>query len=115
MMMLVAATVNSSLSYGWDIVMDWGLISFNIRPRLFYPIYYHLVAAIINLILRFSWMITMYEAARAMNPGSLVLLIEAVEIIRRFIWNIFRVEWEIINKADVDKVEKEVITPILNK
>ena len=125
MLMLTAATINSTLSYGWDIVMDWGLISFNIRPnaksliyfrpRLFYPVYYHLVAAIVNLIMRFSWMITMFESARTLNPGTLVLLVEAMEIIRRFIWNIFRVEWEIINKADVDKVEKEVITPIMSK
>lgn len=52
-------------SYSWDIVMDWGLLRGTLpgkkllRDRLKYPkrIYYFSIVS--NLILRFSWVLTL--------------------------------------------------------
>jgi len=113
-LMVVFATINSSLSFCWDIVMDWGLISIKrrnpnvpcsslqlyFRPRLLLPLYTHVLAAAINLCLRFSWTATMIPAFAGIDSATLVLLVEVAEVLRRAMWNVFRVEWQIINEDD---------------
>ena len=119
-LMIVFATINSCISYGWDIAMDWGLVSlrrsssnssgtgikriggllFYFRPRLLLPAYFHMGAAVINLFLRFSWTATMVPALASLDSPTLVLIVEVAEVLRRSMWNIFRVEWEIISSQD---------------
>ena len=116
-LVLIFACINSTISFGWDIVMDWGLISFRrktghftskiplqcyVRPRLLIPVYFHIAALVINLVLRFSWTATMVPALAHWDSASLVLLVELAEVLRRAMWNVFRVEWEIIARQDAD-------------
>ena len=104
------SVINSIYSYLWDIMMDWGLIQLSmkknavcvcLRPRslFFFPSFAYLLAAAVNLALRFSWMANQLEVFRGLHATQLVLLVELLEVFRRSIWNIFRVEWEIINKT----------------
>jgi hypothetical protein len=94
--------------------MDWGLISYTkksgffFRPRLLLPVTYHIVAAIINLILRFSWAANRIKALEHIHPSHLVLLIELAEVFRRAMWNIFRVEWEIIARQNAAATAKSI-------
>ena len=97
--------------FWWDIFMDWGLLkrssqgsmfSYTLRServikseRLYYFI------ALTNLCFRFAWSLTlMPEALIADDNLSSTLLahlepiVASIEIIRRMMWAILRVEWE---------------------
>ena len=108
----VAATINSTYSFLWDIIMDWGLFSisreFKVtrRPRLLLPVTFHIIAAIVNLVLRFSWAANRFEIFATLHPSHLILFIEVAEVFRRAMWNIFRIEWEIIVKQSIMTVAK---------
>lgn len=71
-----------------------------LRPRLLYRpafIYYAVVA--FNFVLRFTWSLKLsshlYSVA---DLESGIFLMEAAELVRRWIWVFFRVEWEAIKK-----------------
>lgn len=110
----VFATINSGYSYVWDIVMDWGLLALyaqtqnssstmspgkldspGFRPRTVFPFALHLLVAVTNLVLRFSWAANRIAGLSSLPPTHLILLVEMAEVVRRAIWNIFRIEWEI--------------------
>ena len=100
--MTVAATINSLYSYAWDISMDWGLIQFTrtwsyyFRQRcLYHPIFY-VCAMIINLILRFSWLAPNIALFRNLHSSNLIILLQLLEVFRRSMWFMFRIEWEVI-------------------
>lgn len=62
----VSATVNSLYSFAWDVVMDWGFISFSreckvlVRQRLLLPLPTYFIALALNLLLRFSWTVNRF-------------------------------------------------------
>ena len=108
--------------YTWDITMDWGLIestgaysqqcatgilsNFRIRSELLLrPIGLYPLIMIVNLLLRFSWTLTLipdgkYSGSLDTQPllhvlfAYLVPIMAAVGIVRRMIWGFIRVEWE---------------------
>eukprot|EP01037_Dinobryon_pediforme_P046854 gene46854-60469_t len=90
----LAATVNSLYSFLWDVVMDWGLVSV------------YLLAVILNLTLRFSWAMNRLPWFKELDMTVVILSIELGEIFRRAMWNVFRIEWEIIVQQDRSR-EKE--------
>lgn len=128
----VGATI---FQYTWDITMDWGLIEatnitagtctagvsadvpctsrltallsgFRIRSELLLrPVGLYPLIMIVNLLLRFSWTLTLipdgrYAGSLHSQPLLHVLfaylapIMAAVEIMRRMIWGFIRVEWE---------------------
>eukprot|EP01038_Epipyxis_sp_PR26KG_P014211 gene14211-19068_t len=101
-----AATINSLYSFLWDAIMDWGLLTFTRdgrvfrRQRVLLPIPLYVIALIINLILRFSWSINRIPGMNNLHSSVTVLIIEIGEIFRRSMWNIFRIEWEILVQQD---------------
>lgn len=82
--------------------MDWGLITFTRdgkvlrRQRMYFPIVFYFLAVVINFMLRFSWTIHRLPGMNMLHSSIIVLVIELGEIIRRSIWNLFRIEWEMI-------------------
>jgi hypothetical protein len=107
----IMATINSLMSYAWDIVMDWGIISYNrslgafvCRKRNFFPSNMLLMTAFVNFFLRFAWAANRLPLFQSMHPSHLILLIEGAEIFRRAVWNIFRVEWEVMVMEEREKV-----------
>jgi len=94
--------------------MDWGLISFTKtgrvywRPRLLLPVTFHIIAAAINLVLRFSWAANRIPYFQSLHPSHMILIVEIAEVFRRSMWNIFRVEWEIIVKQTGATVAKNL-------
>lgn len=62
----VSATVNSLYSFAWDVVMDWGFVSFSreckvlVRQRLLLPLPTYFIALVLNLLLRFSWTVNRF-------------------------------------------------------
>lgn len=100
----------------WDVAMDWGLVEtvprswaelcnignwshkkFFLRSSIMYPypsVYYACI--VLNLILRFIWVLSLAPMTYlgGMVGAKLSLFMGSMEIIRRSIWGIFRVEWE---------------------
>jgi len=99
---MVAAIINSTYSFLWDVIMDWGLMTITRegkilrRQRTYYPIPFYILAVILNLCLRFSWTMNRLPRMHMLHSSIIVLVIELGEIVRRAIWNLFRIEWEII-------------------
>ncbi|KDQ21866.1 hypothetical protein BOTBODRAFT_150872 [Botryobasidium botryosum FD-172 SS1] len=77
---------------------------YGLRRVLLYrdPIVYY-IAIILNLILRFIWSLklsTHLHSIAELESG--IFLMEALELIRRWMWVFVRVEWEVIKKGHVD-------------
>eukprot|EP00002_Diphylleia_rotans_P010774 TRINITY_DN2133_c0_g1_i10.p1 TRINITY_DN2133_c0_g1~~TRINITY_DN2133_c0_g1_i10.p1 ORF type:complete len:347 (-),score=47.10 TRINITY_DN2133_c0_g1_i10:106-1146(-) len=91
------AIFSSICSFIWDIVMDWGFVriskTISFRTQFSYPhksIYY--LAAISNAFCRLSWLAPLLM--EDVNPFILSTALVLLEIIRRFQWNMYRVENE---------------------
>lgn len=112
----VLTAVNSLYSFTWDIMMDWGLLQISLkegklvtRSQSYFPTLLYYCVSVSNLILRFAWASNIYiPYFQQMEPHHLVFMLEVVEVIRRAVWNIFRIEWEIINNdREKDTLEEK--------
>lgn len=87
--LICAAIVNSSFSFGWDIVMDWGLLRPKRRaivlgsmpPHSIVPTYMLLLA--FNLTMRFTWAVAVFSHASHSTQNIRMFVLEAAEVARR--------------------------------
>eukprot|EP00656_Telonema_subtile_P051492 TRINITY_DN6938_c0_g1_i6.p1 TRINITY_DN6938_c0_g1~~TRINITY_DN6938_c0_g1_i6.p1 ORF type:complete len:477 (-),score=153.41 TRINITY_DN6938_c0_g1_i6:322-1752(-) len=112
---IVAVAVGALYKLYWDIYKDWGLGDLsnrylrtpkkdqdgNILPNRMnhlYPIpcYYMAIAA--NVVLRFGWAMTV--SPQFINPDGLTTGLACAEILRRGLWNLFRVENQHLHNCD---------------
>nr|XP_043614559.1 phosphate transporter PHO1 homolog 3-like [Erigeron canadensis] len=103
----------------WDLIMDWGLLNRSsenpwLRDKLILPnrsIYF--IAMIVNVILRLAWMQTVLDFTEAsfLHRNALTAIIASLEIIRRGIWNFFRLENEHLNNVGKFRAVKTVPLP----
>ncbi|KAI3726123.1 hypothetical protein L1987_65920 [Smallanthus sonchifolius] len=103
----------------WDIVMDWGLLCRNsenpwLRDKLILPnksIYF--IAMVLNVILRLAWMQTVmdFHETPSVHRNALIAIFASLEIIRRCIWNFFRLENEHLNNVGKFRAVKSVPLP----
>ena len=73
----------------WDIVMDWGLP----RELLSYPSISYAFAIVANAFLRFAWTIP-FLLPIPYDSQTISVAHQSIEIVRRSLWNIFRIENE---------------------
>ncbi|KAH0921464.1 hypothetical protein HID58_021482 [Brassica napus] len=86
----------------WDFVHDWGLLNQKsenrwLRDNLLIPqkeVYF--IAMILNVLLRFAWIQTVldFNLPFRHSTQTMVAVVASLEIIRRGIWNFFRLEKE---------------------
>ncbi|RDY06388.1 Phosphate transporter PHO1-like 1 [Mucuna pruriens] len=90
----------------WDFVKDWGLLQMNsknpwLRNELMLhrkAIYY--LAMGLNLILRLAWLQTvLHSSFENVDYRVTCLFLASLEVIRRGLWNFFRLENEHLNNA----------------
>ncbi|KAK6931431.1 EXS, C-terminal [Dillenia turbinata] len=102
----------------WDFVKDWGLLQFNSRnPWLRNDlmlrrkiIYYFSMG--LNLILRLAWLQTvLHSSFGSVDYRVTGLFLAALEVIRRGLWNFFRLENEHLNNAGKFRAVKTVPLP----
>ncbi|KAF8012951.1 hypothetical protein BT93_I0959 [Corymbia citriodora subsp. variegata] len=103
----------------WDLVIDWGLLKQNaknfwLRDKLAIPnrsVYF--VAMVLNVILRFAWMqnILGFRETPFLHRTALTAIVASLEIIRRGIWNFFRLENEHLNNVGKYRAFKSVPLP----
>ncbi|XP_004141577.1 phosphate transporter PHO1 homolog 9 isoform X1 [Cucumis sativus] len=100
----VIATISGTY---WDIVCDWGLLRRNsrnpwLRDKLVISnnsVYF--VAIVLNILLRLAWMQSVlgFREAPFIHRQALISIVAVLEIIRRGIWNFFRMENEHLNNV----------------
>lgn len=102
------AILQSSATFGWDVLMDWGIFvksdrfyDFSkMRASLVYSAQSaptaHAALILFDLALRFIWTLAVFGDAPTRGAG--MLCFELVEVLRRTVWALFRIEWEVIDK-----------------
>ncbi|CAG9322380.1 unnamed protein product [Blepharisma stoltei] len=96
-----------------DMYADWGLLRNSnngpfLRGKICFPRNYYYKIMLINFFLRFNWTLTLVPYAAFnnayVNPEMLYTVILVLEIFRRTLWTILRVERE--NTGNVEKYRK---------
>ncbi|KAI3462918.1 hypothetical protein Pfo_019581 [Paulownia fortunei] len=103
----------------WDIVIDWGLLQKNAKNRwlrdnlLISNKAVYVVAIVVNILLRLVWMqlILDFNEAPFLHRKAMVALVACLEILRRGIWNFFRLENEHFNNVEKYRAFKSVPLP----
>ena len=105
----------------WDLRIDMGLLEFkNVKYKglrsklLFHPIYYYM-AMIGNIVLRWMWLpfvfIKSFVKIELNTLEWMLYMFVTFELLRRFIWNIFRIEHENIANIENYRATKEIPLP----
>eukprot|EP00088_Acartia_fossae_P050392 TRINITY_DN5647_c0_g1_i1.p1 TRINITY_DN5647_c0_g1~~TRINITY_DN5647_c0_g1_i1.p1 ORF type:complete len:447 (-),score=55.59 TRINITY_DN5647_c0_g1_i1:631-1971(-) len=119
--------VQTIYSYYWDIVMDWGLVVFKCgipawsNRRLMYKHrWIYVLAMVEDLVLRFCWLYVIVVKTylpTVLPDQTITTSVATLEIFRRIIWNLFRVENEHVNNcgefrqvADIPELEPQEIS-----
>mmetsp|Transcript_9873 Transcript_9873/g.15806 ORF Transcript_9873/g.15806 Transcript_9873/m.15806 type:complete len:474 (+) Transcript_9873:81-1502(+) len=132
---IFSAVVQSSFTFVWDILMDWGLperpasvsirscFGFGLRERTLVSRQRHIYVSLCvgNFLLRFAWTLSTFGGIASHGVG--MFFFEFIEIIRRTVWAVFRIEWELVRNADKrssrssapDDVELEETTTLVGK
>jgi hypothetical protein len=113
-MWFLSNLISTVYKYVWDIYKDWGLFSNLGDTRntylrgtlLFHPIWYY-IAIIENLILRSAWLIVLliraYVKLTPVAEEYMTWTVVFLELFRRFVWNVFRVELEFIQTRRTER------------
>ncbi|KAK4409852.1 Phosphate transporter [Sesamum angolense] len=102
----------------WDIVIDWGLLRKNAKNRwlrdklLISNKAVYFVAIVLNVLLRLVWMQLILDfEVPFLHRRAMVALVACLEILRRGIWNFFRLENEHFNNVESYRAFKTVPLP----
>ena len=109
--------VSSTFSLGWDILMDFGLwhrsaANDRLRDTIIFPpwVYWYLILS--NVVARFVWIVGFVDILPSVVPLALIpMLVALIEVLRRFQWNFFRVEYEHVNNCNVFRAVTDVALP----
>ncbi|KAI0287536.1 EXS family-domain-containing protein [Russula brevipes] len=109
-------TIYSTYAASWDILMDWSLLRPHVpfmflREELLYsshvPFYY--LAIITNVLIRFIWVI--HIPTRGPSAALRTWIAALFEVLRRFQWNVYRLENEHLGNMDQYRITREVPLP----
>ncbi|OMP06003.1 hypothetical protein COLO4_08398 [Corchorus olitorius] len=101
----------------WDLVVDWGLLQRQsknrwLRDKLlisYKSVYFG--AMVLNVLLRFAWLQTVLNLNLSLHRETLTAIVASLEIIRRGLWNFFRLENEHLNNVGKFRAFKSVPLP----
>jgi hypothetical protein len=98
---------NSIACWMWDVWVDFGLGRWNysgLRDRRMYPwTKFYYLAIVLDFVLRFSWTLSLMSTSSYSNSGTFVSGVlsplQLIEVVRRTIWCLIRVENEHLNNT----------------
>ncbi|KAE8666048.1 Phosphate transporter PHO1-like protein 5 [Hibiscus syriacus] len=102
----------------WDLIYDWGLLQRHsknrwLRDKLLIPrksVYF--CAMVLNVVLRFAWLQTVFNfKLHGLHTQNMITIVASLEIIRRGVWNFFRLENEHLNNVGNYRAFKSVPLP----
>ncbi|KAJ7525736.1 hypothetical protein O6H91_17G063800 [Diphasiastrum complanatum] len=115
---IFSSVLATSYQLYWDIVWDWGLLQKNsrnawLRDRLILKhksTYF--ISMIVNLILRLLWAFSLIHLNKqAINHDVLDFLLASIEVVRRGLWNFYRMENEHLNNVGKFRATRTVPLP----
>jgi len=119
---LTAQLVSSVYGYIWDIKMDWGFFTANAGENTFLreeTVYssknYYYFAIVEDLVVRFSWVYVLIldQFDTGIPREFIITFTAALEVMRRFIWNFFRLENEHLNNCGKFRAVRDIsVAPI---
>lgn len=101
------ATISAIFSYYWDVTNDWNVYS---KEKII-PRKYMKLAIVANLLLRFNWILTISTLV-LFNQSMISFAFGCLEVIRRYMWAIFRMELEHTHNMENFRATKDI--PLLN-
>ncbi|XP_010258276.1 PREDICTED: phosphate transporter PHO1 homolog 3-like [Nelumbo nucifera] len=114
----ITSAIAAITSTYWDLVVDWGLLQRQSKNRwlrdklLIKQKSVYFVAMILNILLRFAWLQTVLDfKVSFLHREALIAIVASLEIIRRGIWNFFRLENEHLNNVGKYRAFKSVPLP----
>ncbi|KAK0522883.1 Xenotropic and polytropic retrovirus receptor 1 [Tilletia horrida] len=111
----VFGCIYSTYTSTWDLKIDWSLLNPRarwpfLRDDLYYewPILYYF-AIVSNVIIRFGWVIYLFPGSASVLLRTFIVAL--LEALRRWQWNMYRLENEHLGNADDFRVVKDVPLP----
>ena len=109
---VAAAVTNTVYATSWDLFMDWGLFEgmCALRKERVYPYtFLYILAVIEDGLLRCAWTLTLSVGQTKLFPQEIIAFpIAALEVLRRFVWNFFRLENEHLNNCGDFRVVRDI-------
>ncbi|KAH3688429.1 hypothetical protein WICPIJ_000568 [Wickerhamomyces pijperi] len=107
------ASINSICSAVWDILMDWSLMQNKnlLRDDLVYPKWFYYFAMVSDVLLRFQWVFYALFGKEIEQSAFTSFGIGIVEIFRRFIWLLIRMENEHVTNIHLYRASRETPLP----
>lgn len=119
---LVVIIFSTLFNFTWDVTMGWGLLrrgskhNFLLRDHLMYPIPMYYAAIAFNLVARFAWAGTLsLNFFPEANIEFFRFFFGSVELLRRAVWSLLRVEWEMMCNDEQSRKHEfvpEFVVPI---
>jgi xenotropic and polytropic retrovirus receptor 1 len=94
----ILAAFSTVFCTAWDILIDWGIV----RDKMMYPRLVYGAAVLLNIGCRLAWLVSQF---RCMNG----FLLAFIEISRRFVWTVFRVECEHLNNCSEFRSKQSIL------
>lgn len=98
---------NTLYSFVWDVAMDWGMGRFTgavsypgLRQTLLFDhagLYY--LAIVADLALRLLWVLKYLGYPSRVSYDTFMVVVEVLEVLRRSMWSVFRIEWECVSRG----------------
>ncbi|KAL5811983.1 hypothetical protein ACOSQ3_026933 [Xanthoceras sorbifolium] len=114
----LSSAIAAIYSTYWDLVVDWGLLQRHsknrwLRDKLLVPyktVYF--AAMVLNVLLRFAWLQTVLDIELSfLHKETVITIFASLEILRRGIWNFFRLENEHLYNIGKYRAFKSVPLP----
>ncbi|XP_077213672.1 phosphate transporter PHO1 homolog 3-like isoform X2 [Tasmannia lanceolata] len=114
----ITSAIATIFSTYWDVVLDWGLLQRRsknrwLRDKLLVPhksVYF--AAMVLDVLLRFAWVQSVLGFELSfLHKNVTIAIVSCLEILRRGIWNFFRLENEHLNNVGKYRAFKSVPLP----
>eukprot|EP01087_Luapelamoeba_hula_P016804 TRINITY_DN5201_c0_g1_i3.p1 TRINITY_DN5201_c0_g1~~TRINITY_DN5201_c0_g1_i3.p1 ORF type:complete len:707 (+),score=60.15 TRINITY_DN5201_c0_g1_i3:309-2429(+) len=124
---LGAVALGTCYTYVWDVKFDWGLGAYPwnfkneakfLKPRIMYNPRVYYLAIVSNFVMRLMWTFTISPSFAQKMFGSYTLaltILASVEIMRRGVWNLFRLEAEQLSNIGKFRAVHEMPLPLTAK
>lgn len=119
---ILFAILSTFYSSFWDLKMDWGFLNIGLKNHLLRKTLsyerksYYYIAMSLNLLFRFGWTMSISPdiVEKIIRPEIFTFFIAFLEMLRRCIWNFFRVEKEHIQNCGIFKAVEDIVLPFEN-
>lgn len=117
-LVILSSLITTIFNTYWDIVVDWGLLRRKSKNKFLRDklILHHksvyFTAMVLDVLLRFAWLqLVLRFNVRSLQGSTISSIFACLEVIRRGMWNFFRLENEHLNNVGKYRAFKSVPLP----